>query len=297
MTPDVSDWFRSVTVLGIGFVGVIAVTIGLSTILIPAPSGTVVPSAAAGSADASAGAAPPRVAGEIGGTIVVSGDVDTTFRVQHESTDGRYALVGDGGRIFFEGEPLTVAQISFDGLEFFVDPDECSLTPGARDDATGVAEAQLRCDEIEDVRETGVVTLSGTIGVASDLLGLRGDLPPLGGTIAFGDRTLTFGDVAMLHPRFTAVVGQLSDLDGSALVVITYDDQMHSLELAEVTIDGTVTELPPDACDLATTEVGIVNPHARQLEMHIACAPLEIGGLGTVEVSGTLMIEEFEPQF
>lgn len=297
MTPDVSDWFRSITVLGIGFVAVIAVTIGLATILIPTPTVSVQPSSQPSAGEASSVAAPPYVPGQIGGTIVVSGDVETSFRVTRESTDGRYALIGDEGRVYFEGDPITVAQVSFEGLEFFLDEDDCTLTPGTRNDETGVADAHLRCEQVPDVRDTGVVTLDGTIGVASDLVGLRGDLPPLGGTITFGDRTLTYGAVSMLHPRFTAVVGQLLDVEEEALVVIAYDDQSHSLELAEVTIDGIVTELPPDACDLATTEIGRVNPHTRQLELRIACPPVEIGGLGTVTVEGTLMIEEIEPQF
>jgi hypothetical protein len=292
MTLDVNDWFRSLTVLGIAFVAVIAVTIGLATLIVPNPTVSSEPSD--GPPPPPSGVAVPYVPGRIGGSIAVTGDVEAAFIVERESFDGRYALTGDDGRIFFGEEPLSIEQVSFDGLEFFLDPGDCSITPGTRDDETGVADAHVRCEAIEDVRGQGVVTLDGTVGIASDLVGLRGDLPPEGGTVTFGDRTLEFTDASMLHPRFASVVGQMIDADMTSLLVVTYDAISHSLELAEVSIDGAVSTLPPDACALSTTEVGIVNPHARLVELTIACEAVEIEGLGTVDVAGSLMVVEVE---
>lgn len=295
MTADVSDWFRSITVLGIGFVAVIAVTLGLATILIPSPTISALPSTApSGSADASAVAVPPYVPGQVGGTILVRGDVDAAFRVGRESNDGRYGLVGDEGRIFFEGEPPTVAQISAVGLELFLDPDDCTLTPGSRHDETGVADVHLLCEDVSDVRGNGIVTLEGTLGMASDLVGLRGDLPSLGGSLLIGERTVVFDDAVMNHPRFTDNVGQLVSVEGDVMLTIRYDANLHVHGLSEILLDGTVTQLPPGTCQLSTNEIGVINPHARQLELVIGCPALALDDGRTIAVSGSVMVEEVE---
>jgi hypothetical protein len=295
MTPDVSDWFRSVTVLGIAFVTVIAVTSGLAIFIVPAP--TVSSRASdAPSVDAS-GVAAPSVPGQVGGTITVSGARDEAFTLSREFTDGRYGLVGNEGRIYFDEDPLSVAQISFGGLEFILQPDDCVIEPGRRDDETGVADAHLRCESIEDVRGSGVVTLDGTIGIASDLLGLRGDLPPTGGTVAFGDRTVTFEEAEMLHPRITAFVGRLVDVEGVVALTLSYDGEARGLVINEVQTEGGLAEVAADACQLSTTEVGILNPHARLLELTIDCPSIDVPGIGLTTISGSLMVEEVEPQF
>lgn len=297
MTLDVNDWFRSVTVLGIGFVAVIVLTIGLAMFIVPAPTVSSQASATASLSPAESGVATPTVPGQVGGTITVSGARDESFSVARESTDGRYALVGDEGRIYFDDDPFAVAQVSFGGLEFFPEPGDCVIEPGERDDATGVALGHLRCDSIEDVRGGGVVTLDGTIGIASDLLGLRGDLPPTGGSVAFGDRTFTFEEASMLHPRFTSFVGQIVDVDEVVSMWISYDATAHALVLEEVVFEGRLTRVPAGACQLSTTEVGILNPHTRLVELTIDCPSLDLTDVGATTVSGSLMVEEIEPQF
>lgn len=297
MTLDVNDWFRSVTVLGIAFVAVIAITVGLAMIVVPAPTVSSQPSADASAVAARSAVAAPSAPGGIGGTITVSGERDETFTVVREFTDGRYGLLGDDGRIYFDDEPLAVAQVSFGGLEFFLDPGDCTIEPGERDDETGVATARLRCEEIADVRGGATVTLDGTLGIASDLVGLRGDLPPTGGSVAFGDRTFEFEEASMLHPRFTSFVGQIVDVDEAVSMWISYDSNAHALVLDEVVFEGRVTLVPPGACQLSTTEVGILNPHARLVELTIECPSLDLTDVGATTVSGTLLVEEVEPQF
>ena len=302
MTPDVNDWFRSVTVLGIAFVAVIAATVGLATIIVPAPTVSFQPSdppsgAPPASEAASSGVATPGGPGQIGGTVSASGAESTSFVVSRESTDGRYALVGDEGRIYFDEDPLAVAQVSFEGYEFFLDPDDCSISPGVRDDQTGVAVANLHCADVEDVRGKGTMTLEGDLGIAADLLGLRGDLPATGGSLTIGGGPVVFEDAEMLHPRFTAFVGQFIDVDGTVYLTISYDGDAHGLVLSEILFDQANTEVAPDACQLSTTEVGILNPHTRLLELTIECPSLELSNGATISVSGSLMVEEVEPQF
>ena len=301
MTPDVNDWFRSVTVLGIAFVAVIATTVGLATIVVPAPAVSSQPSDGTGGAPppseaASSGVATPGP-GQIGGTISASGAESASFVVNRESTDGRYALVGDDGRIYFDEDPLSVAQVSFAGYEFFLDPDDCQIAPGARNDETGVAIANLHCEEVEDVRGKGTMTLDGDIGIAADLLGLRGDLPATGGSLTIGGEQVVFEDAEMLHPRFTAFVGQFIDVDGTVYLTISYDGDAHGLVLSEILFDQSNTEVAVDACELSTTEVGILNPHTRLLELTVDCPSLELANGATISISGSLMVEEVEPQF
>ncbi|HEX7172662.1 MAG TPA: hypothetical protein VF365_08655 [Candidatus Limnocylindria bacterium] len=299
-----ADWFRSISVLGIAFASVVALTFGLAAIIVPRAAG----SAQDPNASSPNPSGPVAVPGDsdvttIGGTLEVSGARDALFVLDHEELGSRYAITGPDGRVIFEGNPLTVAQISFDGLEFFLDPDECSVTPGERHDETGVAAAHLACEEIADVRDQGVVTVDGVIGVAADLVGLRGDLPVSGGTVKLGDETLTFDFAAMTIPsgaQFSGVfAGSLYDPETATMITFTYDPQNHEMVLSEVGYSmrepRQPARVPPDACSVNTTEIGLLNPHTRVVEMAIRCAAIEVVDLGTVTLDGTLIVELAEP--
>ena len=290
-----NDWFRSLSVLGIAFVGVVGLTFGLAALIVPGSSGSAqAPSAAP---DAS-GRQPVPDGGPVttvGGVLSVTGDGGGTFVLDREALNGRYALVGDNGRITFERDPLSVAQISFDGLEFFPEPDACVITPGERHDPTGVAGAHLRCEEIADVRENGVLTMDGTLGVASNLLGLRGDLPPPGGTVEVGDEVLLFETASITTARLARYAGELVAIDEAGALVLAYDNTTHALSLTDITIHGEGTVVPADACALSTTELGAVNAHTRLVALSIRCDAVAIVGLGTVPVVGDLLVEQIDP--
>ena len=296
-----NDWFRSISILGIAFGGVVVLTFGLAALIVPGASGSALAPGAA--PDASAGGRAP-VAGPItaiGGTLVVSGDRDGDLVLDREEVGERYALSGRDGQVTFEGgSPLTVAQISFDGLDFFVDPGDCELTSGERHDPTGVAGAHLVCEDIEDVRDNGVVTFQGHVGVAADLLGLRGDLPESGGTLELGDETLTFQFAAMTIPsnsRFSGIyAGTLYDPRTETGLTFTYDPQNHAMVLSELAYAATQpVQLPASACSVSTNDIGLLNPHTRVAEMSIRCDAIEVPDLGTVSLEGTLVVELSEP--
>ena len=138
------DWFRSVTVLAVAFVGAVVVTIGLANVIVP--GGADEPQSAADDGDGPASETPTvePIAG-IGGNLGVTGDREGTLTVTRESNDGKYSLVGDGARVVFEGSrPPVVSQVSWDGLEFFPEPDACTVTPGELDDEIGVGYAEVR---------------------------------------------------------------------------------------------------------------------------------------------------------
>lgn len=299
-----THWFRSISVLGIAFASVVALTFGLAAVIVPSADG----SAQGPGASSQIPSGPVGVPGDgdvtaIGGTLEVSGAREDLFVLDREELGSRYALTGPAGRVIFEGSPLTVAQISFDGLEFFLDPEECSVTPGERHDETGVAAAHIACEEIADVRDQGVVTLDGVIGVAADLVGLRGDLPESGGTLTLGDETLSLDFAAMTIPsgaQFSGVyAGSLHDPETATTITFTYDPQDHEMVLSEIAYSmrepRQPTRVPPDACSVSTTEIGRLNPHTRVVEMAIRCAAIEVDDLGTVTLDGTLIVELADP--
>jgi hypothetical protein len=295
---SMNEWLRSLTLLGMAFAAVAVVTLGLAGAIVPA-AGEKAPTADASVDPDTAGNPTPAQArqGVVGGTLLVTGEREGSLGVNRELTEDRYGLAGDDGRILFEGsDPLTVGQVQYDGLDFFVDPDECTVIPGERHDPTGVALAEIRCEAITDVRDTATVGLDGTLGMAADLFGLRGNLPDTGGTIELGDQTLTIGTTRLqLVPFAGAFVGQLMAEDHGAAVSLTYDPFSHAVSVAEVVYDGDVVRVD-GGCSVSEREIGRLNPHTRVSELRVECAPLEIPELGTVPLTGTVVAELVEPE-
>lgn len=287
-----SDWFRSVMALGISSIGVAVLTIGLAGMIVPGRGGD--PQVAEGSSPAPSANVPHR--GGIGGTLRVTGDLEGTFRLAREGADGQYSLVGDDGRIAFQRDPTEVIQVSYQGWEFFPDPGACSITPGEHDPTTGIAVAELECADLTEVRDKGTLAFAGTIGIAADLLGLRGDLPESGGTVAVGDTTFTFPDALLLpFPSLGAGYNmELIDEASGGILRFTSDRQTHVLALANVAYDGAEEDIPADACSLDTKELGRLNPRVAVVELQVECPEVEVPGLGVVPISGTLIVEYAE---
>ena len=297
MTPQMNDWFRSISVLGMAFVAVVTVTIGLAGVIVPSGDGPPAANVDA-TRDAAAPSATPGTPAQptgVGGTLTVTGDREGQLVLDRETTQDRYGLVGPDGRILFDG-PEALARIQYDGLEFFLDPDDCAVEPGARHDPTGVAGAHVRCDDIDDVRDNGTISLEGTVGVAADLFGLRGDLPETGGSLRLGDETLTFE-----HARFTLVpfagafAGQLVDEthDPPAAIGFGYDPQTHAISVGEVQFAGDTAIA--SGCSVGEEPIGLLNPHVRVVELTIRCDAVEIPTLGTVSLDGSVIAEVSDP--
>ena len=291
-----NDWLRSITLLGMAFAAVVVVTLALAGAIVPAvadeTSGGASPS---GTAAASASVAAHRP-GAVGGSLRVSGDRDGAFVLDREITQDRYGLAGDDGRIVFEpGDPVTVGQVQYDGLEFFVDPEDCTVMPGERHEASGVAPAEIRCEALADVRDNGTISIEGTVGVAADVFGLRGDLPETGGTIELGDETLTVPAAGLVLAQFPgAYVGQLMADDHGAAVSLGYAPETHELSVVEIVYDGDVVPVGNE-CAVTETQIGSLNPHTRVSELRLECASVEIPALGSVPVHGTVIVDIAEP--
>jgi hypothetical protein len=291
------DWFRSVTVLGLAFVGAAVVTIGLATVIVP---GRAAGPQAAGGTDAGAATPPPNrlpIEG-IGGSLAVTGDRTGTLSVTQESNDGRYSLEGSNARIVFDGDPPGVVQLSWEGLEFFPEPEDCTLTPGELDDEIGVGYADIRCEGLTDIRSGETIDVAGTLGLALTMVG-ESDLPAMGGSVTVGDETWRFTEAFLFN---FPVIGQsgtedynmlLSDARRGALQ-FRYDVQTHRLTLIAVERGDAVSDLAPGACSLTTSELGRLTPSAAVVELTIDCPAADVPDLGTVPISGTVIVQQVE---
>ena len=294
-----NDWFRSLSVLGIAFVGVVALTFGLAALIVPG---------AAGSAQAPtvptpdpSGRVPVEPTGPIttvGGLLAVTGDREGTFVLDREDTDQGYALAGEDGGVFFGGDPLGVERISYDGLEFYLDPGDCELEPGERDDPTGVAGATIRCEDIEDIRDGGVLSMEGTVGVSADVLGLRGGLPPSGGTIEIGDQAVEFPFAVLtlgIPAGFQPAGGFLFNEEGRVILHFDWDVQSHALAFENVEIDGVGTEIDRGACSISYEPIGRLNPRTNTAELTVECPAVQMASGETVRISGTIIADLVDP--
>ena len=308
------DWFRSITVLAAAFAAAVVVTIGLATVIVP---GTAVDPQTAGEGNGDGATPKPTLAPieGVGGHLTVTGDHTGTLSLLRESNAEVYSLEGDNARMVFRGSrPPEVTQVSWTGLEFFPEPGDCAIAPGALDDEIGVGFAELRCEGLSDVRGGGTVTLAGTIGLPLTMVG-ESDLPEMGGSVSVGNETWEFDEALLFQFASPAVVGAedynmvLADENtdtgcpdnappgpqcpGTSLR-FRYDVQTHRLTLVEVERDGTSAAVAAGACSLATDELGRLSPSVAVVELSIDCPVAEVPGLGTVPITGTVIIQQLE---
>jgi hypothetical protein len=229
----------------------------------------------------------------------VTGDREGTLRLTRDSTQGTYALVGDDGRIAFEGQPVEVTQISYDGWEFFPEPGECTVSTGNLEGAIGIGFAELSCTDLADIRDNGVISISGTVGLPIDRLVPR-ELPFTGGTARVGPETWTF-EFAYLatwqQPIIAGVTGanmELMDVATQASLRFSYDIATHETSLSAVQRGGEEADVPEGACGLVRTELGKPNPRATTVELTITCPEVEVPGLGSVSIESTVIVDELE---
>ncbi|HET9417471.1 MAG TPA: hypothetical protein VFP30_08030 [Candidatus Limnocylindria bacterium] len=293
-------WLRPVSVLGGGFGGVVIVTLGLAGVLVPdrAASFPATPSLGPVADINERGLDPTSGVPGLGGTITVTGDREGSFRITREVHQGAYAIEGEGNRITFSGEPVRVSQVSYDGLEFFPDDDQCSLTTGNLEGAIGIGFADLRCDDLEDVRGGAKVSLSGEIGLPLNRLVGR-QLPKSGGTATVGDETWTFEEASLLTWQQPARGGVsdynlvLEDRGGPPrALAFAYDIETHALSLANVRVGNTDADVPDGACRFDRHELGPHNPRILVVELTITCPSVDVPGMGVVAISGSAVVDE-----
>ena len=292
------DWFRSVTVLALAFVGAVVVTIGLANVIVP--GGPSDPQAAAGgdNGGATPDASVPAIAG-IGGNLTVTGDREGTLTVTRESNDASYSLVGDAARVVFKGsQPPVITQISWEGLEFFPEPEACAITPGELDDEIGVGYAEVRCEGLADIRGGETVSMAGTLGLALTTVG-ESDLPQMGGSVTVGDDTWDFSEAFLFGFPVNLGAGtedynMVLTEEGTGSLRFRYDVQTHRLTLVNVERGGDASDVDARACGLQTEELGRLSPGVAIVELTIDCPEVDVPGLGAVPIGGTLIVQQID---
>lgn len=287
---------RSIIVLAAGFGGVVAVTLFLALVIVPPSAETPRPP------DSSGAAAPAGSPGVLGG-LTLTGDRTQSLGLDREIEGDRFTLTGDDGRVVLEGQPATISRLLIDGVEFYLDPDDCGYSPGARDPETGLAPLGVECVEVTDVRDTATVTVEGTLWLPADLVGSRGDLPSTGGQVSVGDETLTFAEATMDLRRPALVetgpnsfvrnppVYRVPVIGENGSLEFEFDSLESILRLAEVEVDGRVGDIDPEACSLSSRHLDELSPRVTVVELTLDCPEVEVDGLGGVPLEGTVVID------
>lgn len=238
----------------------------------------------------------------IGGVLAVSGDRATPLLLDRVVIEDAYSLAGDDGRIFFEGSPAMVSRIQLDGLSFYLDPEDCQHTVGERDESSGLVPLDLSCVAITDIRDTATLTLEGALRLPADQLGVRGNLPSTGGELAIGNETLSFAEAA-LDLRRPAVLetgrGNFSRNPPVYPVLLPaengslefeYDSNASHLRLLRLDLSGVEGQVAND-CEILVRQLGQLSPRVTVAETTIDCPAVELAEVGSVSLSGTLIVD------
>ncbi len=160
-----------------------------------------------------------------------------------------------------------------------------------------------------DIRDGGTISVSGTLGLPLTMVGIS-DLPEMGGSVTVGDETWEFGEAMLLAIPFAAVAGEddynmILAREGTdegcpgpecsrTSLRFRYDVQHHRLTLVNVERDGADADLVAGACSLTTTELGRLTPGTAVVELTIDCPAAEVPGLGTVPITGTVIVQQVD---
>jgi hypothetical protein len=240
------------------------------------------------------GPEPSVPAGEItglAGALEVTGDRSGLFELTHQSTTGdSFGLEGDDGRVVFdrdEAGDLFIDQMSWDGLEFFLDPGDCVFETEGTLDELGLAIVHLTCPDIRDIRDTATVDMEGRAGLPIDLVVER-EVPDLGGTLEVtGDVQATWPvEVAVWGPGFAPGQSRLTIIGPSA--VLTFGAEGEPV-LQTIEVRGTTHTISTGSCDTTVVQVAAVDPGTTLDEVTIDCEGVGMGD-DVVAIAGTVVV-------
>ena len=234
----------------------------------------------------------------VGGQLEVTGAAEGTITLERTADGPTYGLEDSKTKIFFESHPLSINQMSYEGLAFFPEPEDCEFTAGEQNEDSGLVAVEVSCPELVDIRDSGTITLEGVLALPADLV-LELDLPERGGTVTIGDETIPFGsdlhlfvgpspdDHGISEIRLTAV----SD-SPQATLVFPYDLDSGLLRLGRVGYSGGSTDVDTGECGHDLSELAVINPQARILQLDFSCPEIQLANVGQVPIEGTLVFEQ-----
>jgi hypothetical protein len=305
---------RPILVLFGAAVGVALAMLAIAAVIFPAPpapptASATVPGATGSAAPSGASTTTSPTGGpvidpttHVGGTLTVSGDRPGTFTLQGEdSTMSGYTLAGSGDRITFAQDDdgtLFVDHVTYDALDFYLDPGECEIEPGEVNTDLGISTVTVTCPEITDLRDTATVTVEGRVGVASTLTG-RDDLPEMGGSVTVsGDVELSL-DVEygtwVQYPHQAGIFGgdrtNLYGRDGIPLVYLEAEEEAGPLAVVGFGEVDAWQEVEPGTCVAQTEQLAVASPDITYHALTLDCAAVPLVEGGTVSIEGSVVVE------
>lgn len=287
--------------------GVAAVAFGLGALIVPA------------SATAEPTATPEPIfdlavaPNAIGGRLEIEGDRTGTMTLDSASgIGGRYQVLDDGsiairaadapmelraadGHVRFDRDSGEVTHIAYNGLSIYVDPGECTITHGAINQATELMAALIECPEISDVRDQGIVSVTGVIALPAEVLRGRGDLPPTGGSVEVDGSTITLDEAEIfLDGEPLEETGRIQwgmfDADRASGILLEYDPEADRWFLRDAFSNDDYASLE-EPCPIAAEELGRINEYTTVMRLEIDCTDVGVAGGGTGSVTGTLVAD------
>lgn len=211
-----------------------------------------------------------------------------------------YTLAGSGDRITFafdDDGTLFVDHLTYDGLDFYLDPGECGIEAGDVNTDLGISTVTVTCPEITDLRDTATVTVEGRVGVASTLTG-RDDLPELGGSITVSgevelDLEVEFGTWLQYPDRPGIFGGDEADLQGSDGIPLVHleADEDGSLVVTGFGEADAWHEVEPGACFAQTEQLAVASPDVTYHALTLDCAAVPLVEAGAVNIEGSVVVQ------
>ncbi len=296
---------------------ILAGAAGLVTLITLALSGAIAPRASGPAVTVPTDGGIIDLASEptaLGGLLTVSGDRTGSMTVVTADSEpgyrpdssvagglafdrGQVVLAGPEGNIIFDPRSGDISSVVYDGLTFFLDPGDCTASPGGRNGSLGLLHLRLDCPAIAEVRGGGIIGLEGIISVPADILGDRGGLPESGGTLDVGDASMDLlqgigivGGVGPVDAGLVPLLVPAGDLSGLGIM---FDPEDRSYELTVIQIDGALSELT-DSCPLPSEELGRLNPETTVVRLTVACDDVTLPDATRGSVSGSIVVDLVE---
>lgn len=232
----------------------------------------------------------------IGGEIEITGAREGSVTLTEDFSSDGFGLSDSRTKMFLEGNPTQITQMSYDGLAFFPEPEECEFTPGAQNEEVAIVTVQISCPQLTDIRDNGSIAVEGFLALPV-IVALDLDIPDLGGTVTVGDESWDIPG-GMHFGNYTSPDGEtrtglnLLDEDFSKSVFMAHNPDSGEYTVSEVNYQGASTEVAPDQCTTEAEELAAVSPTQSYWQVTFTCDVVQVAGLGEVPVEGTVVFEQ-----
>lgn len=233
-----------------------------------------------------------------GGQLELTGAAEGRVALERAARGPTYGLESSDMKIFFEPDPLTISQMSWNGLAFFPEETDCEFNEGTHNEDSGLVAVGVACSELVDIRGNGTITLEGFLALPEDLV-IQVDIPDSGGILTVGDEEWEIVDPVQIVGRGSAAEDspmiQLTSPHQNSLW-ISFDDQTGSLHPVAVSTEDGLNEVSPDACSITSEKLVPISPQSELHEMTVVCEAVDVPGMGSVAIEGTVIYEKVFPE-